>query len=180
MDIQNTFIRVSGVMQDSIVDGPGLRYVLFTQGCYHNCEGCHNPETHDFNGGKLVTVARLLELLDKNPLTQGVTLSGGEPFEQPAQVAVFAKEVKKRGLHLMCYSGYTFEQLVKKGESDPAVAELLSLLDTLVDGKFVLAQRSLNLLFRGSKNQRILDVPASLKCGVATIDTKITGRDDAL
>jgi len=180
MDTLDTLIRVSGVMQDSIVDGPGLRYVLFTQGCYHNCKGCHNPETHSFEGGKLVTVKRLLELLDKNPLTQGVTLSGGEPFEQPAQVAIFAKEVKKRGLHLMCYSGYTFEQLVKKGETDPAVAELLSCLDTLVDGKFILEQRSLNLLFRGSRNQRILDVPASLQSGIATVDTKITGREDAL
>ena len=180
MDIQNTYIRVSGVMQDSIVDGPGLRYVLFTQGCKHNCKGCHNPETHDMNGGKLVTVERLLELLDKNPLTQGVTLSGGEPFEQPAQVAVFAREVKKRGLHLMCYSGYTLEQLLKKGESDPGVMELLQLLDTLVDGKFILEQRSLNLLFRGSKNQRILDVPASLAAGEAVRDAKIVGREDAL
>lgn len=180
MDYETTFIRINGAVQDSIVDGPGLRFVLFTQGCKHQCNGCHNPDTHDFNGGKLASVQKILAALDKNPLTQGVTFSGGEPFEQPKALLPLAREIKKRNLHLMCYSGYTFEQLTIMGQSDADTQNLLHCIDTLVDGKFDLQQRSLNLLFRGSKNQRILDVAASLQANAPIWDTKITGREDMI
>lgn len=155
-------IRIAGTVQDSIVDGPGLRYVVFTQGCPHRCEGCHNPETHDFSGGKLTDTDRLYEECTENPLTKGVTFSGGEPFCQAEALYELGCRLKERGYHLMSYSGWTFEELQKKAESEEYVGKLLSILDILVDGRFVLAQRSLMLTYRGSTNQRLIDVQKSL------------------
>ncbi len=149
-------------MQDSIVDGPGLRYVVFTQGCPHRCEGCHNPETHDFSGGRLTDTEKLFEECTENPLTKGVTFSGGEPFCQAEALYELGCRLKERGYHLMSYSGWTFEELQKKAESEEYVGKLLSILDMLVDGRFVLAQRSLMLTYRGSTNQRLIDVQKSL------------------
>ncbi len=156
-------IRIAGTVQDSIVDGPGLRYVVFTQGCPHGCEGCHNPETHDFGGGTLTDTDKLYEECVENPLTCGVTFSGGEPFCQAEALAELAVRFKQRGLHLMAYSGWTFEELINISENKPEVRELLQQLDILVDGRFVLKQRSLMLKYRGSDNQRIVDVQRSLK-----------------
>lgn len=155
-------LRIAGTVQDSIVDGPGLRYVIFTQGCPHRCEGCHNPQTHDFSGGRIVDTDELYEECIENPLTQGVTFSGGEPFCQPQPLYELAERFKERGLHLISYSGWTFEELLKKAEREEYVAKLLGVLDILIDGRFVLAERSLMLKFRGSKNQRIIDVKRSL------------------
>lgn len=160
-------IKIASTIQDSIVDGPGLRYVIFTQGCPHHCEGCHNPDTHDFGGGRLTDTDALFEECVENPLTRGVTFSGGEPFCQAEPLAELAERFKARGLHLMAYSGWTYEQLVKKGESEPAVEKLLSLLDILVDGRFELEKRSLLLKYRGSENQRLIDVQRSLSEGSA-------------
>ncbi len=159
-------IRIAGTVEDSIVDGPGLRYVVFTQGCPHHCEGCHNPETHDFSGGKLTDTDKLYEQCVENPLTSGVTFSGGEPFCQAEALYELGSSLKQRGLHLMAYSGWTFEELVKKSENEEYVGKLLSILDILVDGRFELAKRSLMLKYRGSENQRIIDVQKSLaeKC----------------
>lgn len=153
-----TALRIAGTIGESIVDGPGIRYVLFTQGCPHGCVGCHNPQTHDFAGGKEVTVDTLLADITKNPFVKAVTLSGGEPFCQPAALAELAAPLKEKGYHLMCYTGYTFEQLLQKEDARP----LLEQLDLLVDGPFVLDRKNIELKFRGSDNQRVLDVPASL------------------
>ena len=162
-------IRIAGTVQDSIVDGPGLRYVVFTQGCPHRCEGCHNPETHDFSGGKLTDTDKLFEDCVENPLTKGVTFSGGEPFCQAEALYGLGSRLKERGYHLMSYSGWTYEELLKKAESEEYVGKLLGILDLLVDGRFELQNRSLMLTWRGSTNQRIIDVPASMAAGSAVI-----------
>ena len=151
-------LRISGVIEESIVDGPGFRYVIFTQGCPHGCPGCHNPQTHDFNGGTLIDPLCLLPEIDENPLLSGVTFSGGEPFVQPKALLPLAREIKKRGLHLLIYSGYTYEQLSALARTDQAIAELLRLCDTLIDGPYVEEERDLTLQFRGSANQRILQL----------------------
>lgn len=157
-------LRVAGTIGESIVDGPGLRYVIFTQGCPHACPGCHNPETHDFAGGTEIDSDVLAADILKNPLLSGVTFSGGEPFCQAEALCAVADALggQKR---LMAYTGYTFEQLLTL--PDPFVLRLLSQLDLLVDGRFVEAERNIGLRFRGSENQRVLDVPASLAAGTA-------------
>jgi len=151
-------LRLSGVISESIVDGPGFRYVVFTQGCPHGCPGCHNPQTHDFNGGTLIDPLTLLPEIDENPLLAGVTFSGGEPFVQPEALLPLAREIKARGLHLLIFSGYTYEQLQALATSREAVGELLCLCDTLIDGPYIEEQRDLTLQFRGSANQRVLQL----------------------
>ena len=154
-------VRVAGRIAESIVDGPGLRYVLFTQGCPHRGPGCHNPDTHDFGGGTPVVLRDILADIRRNPLLRGVTFSGGEPFCQSEALIPLAAALKSLGYHLMAYTGYVWEDLAR----DSAAARLLPFLDMLVDGPFVAARRSLELRFRGSSNQRILDVPAGLRAG---------------
>lgn len=156
-------IRMAGVAGDSIVDGPGIRTAYFCQGCPHHCEGCHNPETWDFAGGTLVDTSELADIARRNPLCRGVTFSGGEPFAQPEGFAELADLLKADGYEIASYTGYTFEHLRDSGT--PAQKELLRRLDVLIDGPFVLAQRSLDLVFRGSANQRIIDVLRSLTSG---------------
>ncbi|MBQ1214839.1 MAG: anaerobic ribonucleoside-triphosphate reductase activating protein [Firmicutes bacterium] len=151
-------LRLSGVISESIVDGPGFRYVVFTQGCPHGCPGCHNPQTHDFNGGTLIDPLTLLPEIDENPLLAGVTFSGGEPFCQPEALLPLAREIKARGLHLLIFSGYTYEQLQAMAASSEATAQLLRLCDTLIDGPYIEEQRDLTLQFRGSANQRVLQL----------------------
>lgn len=158
-------MRIAGLMQDSIVDGPGLRFAVFTQGCPHRCPGCHNPESHDPAGGSEMSVETVIEKMLSNPLTDGVTLTGGEPFLQPASCAKIAQAAKKAGLNVWTYSGWTFEELVSL--PDPDAHKLLSLTDVLVDGRFVLSERSLNIRWRGSRNQRLIDVQKSLEEGRA-------------
>lgn len=152
---------MAGVEKQSIVDGPGLRLTIFTQGCPHRCAGCHNPETHDFEGGYNSQIENILAEFDKNPLLAGMTFSGGEPFCQAQALLPLAKGVKERGKNIFIYTGYTFEELLEM--EDPAILELLALADTLVDGRFLMGERDLTLLYRGSRNQRILNVPESLK-----------------
>ena len=156
-------LRIAGTIPESIVDGPGIRYVLFTQGCPHSCPGCHNPQTHDFAGGREVQVSDLLTDITRRSFVKAVTLSGGEPFCQPAPLAELAAALKEKGFHLMCYSGFTFEELLQKEYARP----LLEQLDLLVDGRFVESRKNIELRFRGSDNQRVLDVPASLAAGSA-------------
>lgn len=151
-------LQLSGVISESIVDGPGFRYVVFTQGCPHGCPGCHNPQTHDFNGGTLIDPLTLLPEIDENPLLAGVTFSGGEPFCQPEALLPLAQEIKARGLHLLIFSGYTYEQLQAISASSEATAQLLRLCDTLIDGPYIEEQRDLTLQFRGSANQRVLQL----------------------
>ncbi len=156
-------IRISGVANDSIVDGPGLRYTIFTQGCPHNCKGCHNPQTHDMGGGKLIDTCELVEEFRKNPLLDGITFSGGEPFCQPEALAEIACEAKKIGLDIVTYTGYTFEYLMENADKCNDYMRLLSLTDILIDGKFIIEQRTLDEAFKGSMNQRILDCQESIK-----------------
>ncbi|MDE6745404.1 MAG: anaerobic ribonucleoside-triphosphate reductase activating protein [Oscillospiraceae bacterium] len=155
-------IRISGVINDSIVDGPGIRLTIFTQGCPHHCEGCHNPQTHDFDGGEDVTLESLLEKVKGNPLLDGVTFSGGEPFCQAKQLYELGLEVKKAGMNVVTYTGYLYEYLTENANSDNYYNELLSVTDYLVDGPFVLSKRDILLKFKGSSNQRIIDVKKSL------------------
>lgn len=150
-------LRIAGVVGDSIVDGPGLRLTVFTQGCPHRCPGCHNPQTHDFSGGYDATVEELFAQYRENPLLRGVTLSGGEPFCQPAPLAELARLVHGVGGDVFCYTGYTYEQLLERDDAAPLLAEV----DVLIDGPFLLAERDLTLRFRGSANQRLLDLPRS-------------------
>ncbi len=160
-------IRIAGIVNDSIVDGPGFRLALFTQGCPHDCPGCHNPDTHDFNGGKEDDTERIVSMMRENPLLDGVTLTGGDPFCQCAPCAEIAEAAKQAGLNVWAYSGWTWEQLSETAKTDPDTARLLNSTDVLVDGPFVLSQRTLELRFRGSRNQRLINVPASLKEGRA-------------
>ncbi len=160
-----SMIKLSGIEPESIVDGPGFRYVVFTQGCRHNCKGCHNPETHDPDGGYWEDTDNLIAQLKKNPLLKGVTLSGGEPFDQAEALIDFVREVIGLGYDVFAYTGYTFEQLLQYGEIRPAWSELLKMCNVLVDGKFEIEKRSLELLFRGSSNQRLIDVKRSLDAG---------------
>lgn len=159
--MKDELLRVAGVIDESIVDGPGIRFVIFTQGCPHDCPGCHNPQTHDFSGGESVHLSRLYEDIMENPLVSGVTLSGGEPFCQPEQLAELAQELKRHGKHVMAYTGYTWEQL--RGKHDAAIERLLAQCDVLVDGRFIESQKDMALRFRGSKNQRLIDVQKSLR-----------------
>lgn len=158
-------IRIAGTVSESIVDGPGFRYTVFAQGCPHNCPGCHNPQTHDFGGGRTVDTDELFAECVEDPLNKGVTFSGGEPFCQAKPLYELGRRFKERGLPLWCYSGWTFEELLGKSEKDGDVANLLSISDVLVDGRFVEERKSLALRFRGSDNQRLIDVPRSLKEG---------------
>ena len=162
-------IRIAGTVEDSIVDGPGLRFVVFTQGCPHHCDGCHNPETHDFAGGKVTTTYALFEQCMENPLCSGVTFSGGEPFCQAEALYELGSRFKSAGKHLMCYSGWTFEELLAKAQREESVGKLLSIADVLVDGKFDISKRSLSLQYRGSSNQRLINVQESLKTGTTVV-----------
>ncbi len=156
--LETRALRIAGIIDESIVDGPGIRYVIFVQGCPHRCEGCHNEQTHDFQGGINVRLSQLLEEIDADPMITGVTFSGGEPFCQPEPLAVLADEVKRRGLDLLIFSGYTWDELSCMAADSGAVKRLLDTADRLIDGPFVLAERDLELAFRGSRNQRYIDL----------------------
>lgn len=162
-------LRVAGFADDSIVDGPGIRLTVFFQGCPHHCPGCQNPETWAMEGGVLFTPQEILQRAQRNPLVKGVTLSGGEPFAQAEENAVLAHLLKEAGYEVAAYSGYTFEQLLA---GTPAQRKLLRQLDILIDGPYLEKERSLELLFRGSRNQRILNVPDSLAAGKAVWETR--------
>lgn len=157
-------MRLSGLISDSIVDGPGMRYVVFTQGCPHGCPGCHNPDTHDPSGGYEMSsddlIAALEREIEDDPLLDGVTLSGGEPFIQASELLPFARRVKELGLDLWIYSGWTIEELRERSDADELA--LLRLADTLVDGRFVLSERTLEQRFVGSRNQRVISRPSDM------------------
>ena len=155
-------IRLAADLQeDSIVDGQGIRTVIWTQGCSHNCPYCHNPGTHDFKGGQLVEITDVIKRLEDLSLQDGVTFSGGDPMFQPKQCSILAKKVHELGMNVWAYTGFTFEELLKSNNND--ILDFLNNIDVLIDGKFEIDKRSLDLEFRGSSNQRIIDVPKSLK-----------------
>lgn len=163
-------LRIAGIEKESIVDGEGIRYVIFTQGCNHNCLGCHNPESHDFNGGTLVSDEHILNEIKENPLLDGITLSGGDPFFQAKELLNIVKTCKSNGLDIWAYTGFIFDEFLnfidnKKCDKriDDNMIKLLKHIDVLVDGPFILNQKTLEKGFKGSKNQRIIDVKESLK-----------------
>ena len=160
-------LTIAGVIKESIVDGPGIRYTVFTQGCPHHCPGCHNPQTWAFEGGQKTTPQELFADFQKDPILKGVTFSGGEPFCQAAECAALARIARERGLNVWAYTGYTYERLLA-GEVPDALA-LLEQVDVLVDGPFVEAEKSYAALFRGSTNQRLIDVPKSLAAGAVVL-----------
>lgn len=162
---QGDSIRLAGIVRESIVDGPGIRFTVFCQGCPHGCIGCHNPETHDFAGGSDCSIDRLMEEISKDPLLAGVTFSGGEPFCQPAAFAKMAQRVKENGLSLTIFTGYTYEKLLEMAEEDEGVCRMLELADILIDGPYVKEKRDLTLQFRGSSNQRIIDMNRTREAG---------------
>ena len=165
--VEHPKMRIAGLVQDSIVDGPGFRFVVFAQGCLMHCDGCHNPETWDPNGGSEKPESEIISEMLGNKLTDGLTLSGGEPFLQPVQCVVIASAAKENGLNVWAYSGYTFEEILIIADTTPAVGSLLNLTDVLIDGRFIAVQKAMALRWRGSKNQRVLDVAKSLAAGKA-------------
>lgn len=154
-------LQVAGIIDDSVVDGPGVRYTIFTQGCAHNCPDCHNPETHDYNGGTSVKIDDLMADIARSKYIKGVTLSGGEPFDQPEALTELVARLKNKGYDVMLFSGYTFEEIVQ----DSVKLQALGYADTLIDGRFDMRKRTHTLRFRGSSNQRIIDVRQSLAKG---------------
>ena len=164
-------LDLAGIVGDSIVDGPGIRTTIFSQGCPHHCPGCHNPETWAFGCGTEMDEETILEIVRSNPLCRGVTFSGGEPFAQAEGFAKLARLLNAHGYEVASYSGYTFEALL---DGTPAQKDLLSTIDILIDGPFLMAEKTLEVPFRGSRNQRILNIPRSLAAGKAVEIT--TGR----
>lgn len=155
-----TSIRLHGIAEDSIVDGPGLRLAVFVQGCSRNCDGCHNPDSQPYEGGTVWSVDDVLAKV--TPITQGITLTGGEPFDQPRACWELACKAHRAGLDVWAYSGYTFEEICEDYE---AYYNTLLEVDVLVDGPFVKNLKSHALKWRGSSNQRVIDVQASLSKG---------------
>ena len=149
-------LNIHSVIQESIVDGPGIRMTVFVQGCPHHCPGCHNPQTHDFKGGHLIDVSSLFEQYKENPLLRGITFSGGEPFCQARPLAALGEMVKNHGGTVITYTGYLYEDLLRISSQDSAIADLLAVTDWLIDGPYIESLRSLELNYRGSSNQRIL------------------------
>lgn len=156
-------IKIAGIVKESIVDGPGIRYVIFTQGCPHKCVGCHNPQTHDFNGGKFVEISKIAEDIAKNPLLKGITISGGEPFMQAKSLAKLISKLDRNKLDVIVYSGFKYEYLTQNANSDNCYLELLQNSDILIDGKFEIELKSDKLPFRGSLNQRSIDLNKSIE-----------------
>jgi anaerobic ribonucleoside-triphosphate reductase activating protein len=156
-------IRLASKLQtDSIVDGEGIRTVIWTQGCPHKCPGCHNPETHDKTSGFVVNIEEIKKEISLLKGQDGITLSGGEPFEQVHAIYEIVSYAKEKGLNIWCYTGYTFEQLLEKGKKEDVYIKALQKIDVLIDGKFIQKLKSFNCAYRGSTNQRIIDVKESL------------------
>lgn len=159
--LDNTTLRIAGAVAESIVDGPGIRYTIFTQGCPFHCKGCHNPQSQPLKGGIEVKLRVFYNEIKQNPLVSGVTFSGGEPFIQAKPLSILAKVLKSEGYSIWSYSGYTYDKLLE----DDTFKMLLEQIDVLVDGPFVISKQSMDIDFRGSSNQRIINVPQSLKEG---------------
>lgn len=156
-------LRIAGIIRESIVDGPGIRFAVFGQGCPHNCQGCHNPDSHDFEGGYDCAIDKILEEIDKNPLLKGVTFSGGEPFCQAEEFAELGEKIRERGLSVVTFTGYTYEELLDM--NDESANRLLEVTDLLIDGRYEADKRDLTLKFRGSSNQRIIDMKKTRETG---------------
>ena len=155
-------ISVLSIIEDTMVDGPGFRTSVYCAGCRHQCPGCHNPQSWDFDGGQPMSTEDIMRVIEADPYTQGVTFSGGDPMYQPEGFAELARAIHQRTKKdIWCYTGFTYEKLV----SNPRQRALLQEIDVLVDGPFLKAERDETLRFRGSRNQRIIDVQASMQQG---------------
>lgn len=157
-------IRLSGIAYESLVNGPGMRRVFFSQGCIHNCKGCFNPDTHDFNGGEERNMDELINDVKNNPMIEGITFSGGDPFERAEEFAYMAKEFKAMGLNIWVYTGYTFEQIIDNLDKRQGFKELIKNIDVLIDGRFE-EDKTGEYRYKGSSNQRIIDIKRSLETG---------------
>ena len=157
--------RVAGIVRHSLVNGPGIRLVVFLQGCTHRCTGCQNPDTWETAGGEETDTAGIEEIIGKTKLLDGITLSGGDPLLQAEAASDIASFAKSLGLSVWCYTGWTFEAVLH-GKVKGAM-ELLKHVDVLVDGPFVESLKSDKCLYRGSTNQRLVDVEKSLAAGRA-------------
>jgi anaerobic ribonucleoside-triphosphate reductase activating protein len=158
-------ISILDIVEDTTVDGPGFRTTIYCAGCPNHCPGCHNPQSWDIANGREVEVEEILEVILADPFAD-VTFSGGDPMFQPQGFAALARAIKEcSSKNIWCYTGYLFEQLIE----NPAQRELLELVDVLVDGRFIEALMDDQLHFRGSSNQRIIDVPASLEKGEVVV-----------
>jgi anaerobic ribonucleoside-triphosphate reductase activating protein len=161
--MENKKIRLAAILPESLVNGKGIRRVLFAQGCPHNCKSCFSPHTHSYTDGALVDMDEIIEDIKKNPLLRGVTFSGGEPWDQAEKFAYIAENIKSFGLNVWCYTGYTIEHILEHQHERKGWSELLQYVDVLVDGKFEEDKKIEGLKFRGSSNQRIIDVQSSLE-----------------
>ena len=173
----NIRLATPKIQSDSIVDGEGIRSVIWTQGCSHNCLGCHNPETHSFDGGVILDVDEVKKQIDLLEGQQGITFSGGDPMMQPESCLELAKYAKSLGYNIWCYTGFTFEELLKLGEKKKSILKFLNYIDVLVDGRFILEEKSFDVVFRGSKNQRLIDVSKSLENGKVFLVTKFNNNN---
>lgn len=153
----STTVRVVDIIEATTVDGPGFRTSIYFAGCGHKCPGCHNPSTWDFSTGRDMTFKEIMEVIRRNGFN--VTFSGGDPVYQAEKLIPLAEIIKKMGLTIWCYTGFTFEALL----SDSSASHLLSLIDVLVDGPFVSSLKDTDLLFRGSSNQRLIDTSRSTR-----------------
>jgi anaerobic ribonucleoside-triphosphate reductase activating protein len=158
-------IRLSGITRESVVDGLGFRYVLYAQGCPHRCKGCHNPSTHSYDGGELVELESIVYDIKNYPMLDGLTFSGGECFEKAEQFAQIAKEVKSMGLDVWAYTGYTLEEILQNKDSKKGWQDFVNYIDVLVDGRYQEDNKDISLCFRGSTNQRIIDLRKTLHTG---------------
>lgn len=156
-------MRISGIIDESVVDGPGVRVVVFFQGCVHDCPNCQNKDTHDPLGGEEISLEKVMERIKNNPHTDGVTLSGGEPLYQLSSCLDLVKEIKKLNLNIIVYTGYDFEEILEMGKKDKRYIELLKNIDCLIDGRYIDSLRDISLKYIGSSNQRIIDPKKSLK-----------------
>ena len=160
------------IQKDSIVDGEGIRSVIWTQGCPHHCLGCHNPETHSFTDGSVVDIEQIMEEIDSLEGQDGITFSGGDPMMQPKECAKLAEYCHEKKFNVWCYTGFTYEKLLELAKNNPFILDFLKQIDVLIDGKFIQSEKSFDVRFRGSKNQRIIDVPKSLKTNSTIVITK--------
>ncbi|HHU24584.1 MAG: anaerobic ribonucleoside-triphosphate reductase activating protein [Bacilli bacterium] len=158
-------IRIAGVIKESIVDGPGIRFVVFTQGCPFNCPGCHNTNTHDFLGGKLIDIKTIIEDIKRQKMLRGLTISGGEPLMQTEACLEIVKGVKPFLTDIIVYTGFTWEEICNQLPTNPQLTELLHQIDYLIEGRYLETERDLSLKYRGSRNQRIIDVAKTLEIG---------------
>lgn len=159
--LKDVSIPVMGVLEDSVVDGEGLRFALFVQGCPHHCKGCHNPQSWDMTNNNLLTLYEIYRKVADNPLCEGITFSGGEPFLYTRQLRMLAEAIHNLGKTVWAYTGWVLEELILRKD---AVA-LLDNVDVLVDGEFKIENRDRSLMFRGSSNQRVIDIKETCRKG---------------